>query len=119
MDDSPRGQGSGAVTQRTVIEGGPVVAVDDARTEFAEGHVVVEGDRIVAVGPGSAPPQDVPVRRIDATGCLVTPRLVNAHHHLYQSATRGQAVDSTLFEWLTALYPVWARLDVETAHAAA
>ena len=115
MGDSP----PGAVTERTVIEGGPVVAVDDAWTEFAEGHVVVEGDRILAVGPGSAPPQDGPVRRIDATGCLVTPGLVNAHHHLYQWATRGHAVDSTLFEWLTALYPVWARLDVETAHAAA
>jgi cytosine/adenosine deaminase-related metal-dependent hydrolase len=105
--------------ERIVVEGGSVVAVDDAGTEHAEGHVVVEGDRIVAVGPGSAPPQDVPVRRVDATGCLVTPGLVNTHHHLYQWATRGYAADSTLFEWLTELYPVWARMDVETVHAAA
>ncbi|TDC87678.1 8-oxoguanine deaminase [Saccharopolyspora aridisoli] len=107
------------MAERIVVEGGSVVAVDDRGTEFAEGHVVVEGDRIVAVGSGSAPPQDVPVRRINATGCLVTPGLVNTHHHLYQWATRGYAADSTLFEWLTELYPVWARMDVDTVHAAA
>jgi cytosine/adenosine deaminase-related metal-dependent hydrolase len=36
---------------------------------------------------------------------------VNTHHHLYQWATRGRAADSTLFGWLTELYPVWARID--------
>ncbi|WP_406692460.1 8-oxoguanine deaminase [Saccharopolyspora sp. ID03-671] len=107
------------MAERIVVEGGSVVAVDDAGTEHAEGHVVVEGDRILSVGPGSAPPQDVPVRRIDATGCLVTPGLINTHHHLYQWATRGYAADSTLFEWLTELYPVWARMDAEIVHAAA
>ncbi|SFS50813.1 8-oxoguanine deaminase [Saccharopolyspora flava] len=107
------------MAERIVVEGGSVVAVDDAGTEHAEGHVVIEGDRIVSVGPGSAPPQDVPVRRIDATGCLVTPGLINTHHHLYQWATRGYAADSTLFEWLTELYPVWARMDAESVHAAA
>ncbi len=50
-------------------------------------------------------------RRIDASGCLATPGLVNTHHHLYQWATRGRAVDATLFDWLTELYPVWARID--------
>ncbi|WP_433871689.1 8-oxoguanine deaminase [Saccharopolyspora sp. CA-218241] len=104
---------------RTIVEGGAVVAVDDAGTEFDEGHVVIDDDRVVAVGPGSAPPQDGPVRRIDATGCLVTPGLINTHHHLYQWATRGYAVDAPLFGWLTELYPVWARLDAESTHAAA
>ncbi|GAA2347126.1 8-oxoguanine deaminase [Saccharopolyspora halophila] len=104
------------MAERLIIEGGAVAAVDDAGTEFAEGHVVVEGDRIAAVGPGSA---EGPGRRIDATGCLVTPGLVNTHHHLYQWATRGYACDSTLFEWLTELYPVWARMDEESVHAAA
>ncbi|MER7082334.1 8-oxoguanine deaminase [Saccharopolyspora kobensis] len=102
-----------------VIEGGAVVTVDDSGSEFTEGHVVVEGDRIVAVGPGSAPPQDGAVRRIDATGCLVTPGLINTHHHLYQWATRGYAADATLFGWLTELYPVWAGIDEEITHAAA
>ena len=56
---------------------------------------------------------------MDARGCLVTPGLINTHHHLYQWATRGQAVDSTLFQWLTELYPVWAGIDEDTVGAAA
>ncbi|HZM84410.1 MAG TPA: 8-oxoguanine deaminase, partial [Candidatus Limnocylindrales bacterium] len=43
----------------------------------------------------------------------------NTHHHLYQWVTRGLAQDETLFGWLQALYPVWARIDAETVHAAA
>jgi cytosine/adenosine deaminase-related metal-dependent hydrolase len=95
---------------RTVIDGCQVVTMDDDRAEYGSGHVVVEGNRIVAVGAGSAP--DTPgARVVDGSGCLLTPGLVNTHHHLYQWVTRGQAVDGTLFEWLTTLYPVWARID--------
>ena len=49
--------------------------------------------------------------RIDASGCLATPGLINCHHHLYQWATRGLAQQATLFEWLVELYPTWARID--------
>ena len=63
---------------------------------------------IVAVGPGPAG-DDHQGRRVDGSGCLVTPGFVNTHHHLYQWVTRGFAVDGTLFEWLTTLYPVWGR----------
>jgi cytosine/adenosine deaminase-related metal-dependent hydrolase len=59
------------------------------------------------------------VRRIDGRGKLATPGLVNCHHHLYQHATRGYAQQATLFEWLTALYPVWAHIDGEIVDAAA
>lgn len=104
---------------RVVIEGGAVAAVDDAGTEYAEGHVVVDGDRITAVGPGPAPVDRGAAERIDASGCLVTPGLVNTHHHLYQWATRGYAVDAPLFQWLTDLYPVWAGLDENTTRWAA
>jgi cytosine/adenosine deaminase-related metal-dependent hydrolase len=104
-----------------VVEGCTVVTMDGDRTEYASGHLVVDGPRITAVGPGPAPAPDAPpdARWIDARGCLVTPGLVNTHQHLYQWATRGQAVDSTLFEWLTHLYPVWAGLDEEITGAAA
>src|SRR5439155_15131621 len=44
---------------------------------------------------------------------------VNVHHHLYQSLTRGRAPGRGLFDWLTELYPVWARLDDEWVRAAA
>jgi cytosine/adenosine deaminase-related metal-dependent hydrolase len=105
-----------------VIEGCAVVTMDAARTEHATGHVVVLDERIAAVGPGPAPADDPALdgaRRVDGSGCLLTPGFVNTHHHLYQWATRGMAVDSTLFGWLTTLYPVWAGIDEDTVRAAA
>ena len=58
-------------------------------------------------------------RIVDGRGLLVTPGLVNTHHHLYQWITRGYATDHTLFEWLATLYPVWARLTPELVHDSA
>ncbi|GAA1114315.1 8-oxoguanine deaminase [Kribbella jejuensis] len=100
-----------------MIEGAYVATLDPARREFV-GHVVVEGNHIVAVGPGPAPAYEG-ARVIDGSGCLVTPGFVNTHQHLYQWVTRGLAADATLFEWLTTLYPVWARITPETVHVAA
>jgi cytosine/adenosine deaminase-related metal-dependent hydrolase len=102
-----------------VLNGCAVLTVDAARTEHAAGHVITDGQRITAVGPGPAPAGLTGARYIDAGGCLATPGLVNTHHHLYQWATRGMAVDSTLFDWLTELYPVWARIDAKVVRAAA
>jgi cytosine/adenosine deaminase-related metal-dependent hydrolase len=103
----------------TVIEGCAIATVDATRREIADGHVVCEDGRITAVGEGAAP--DVPggARRLDGRGKLATPGLVNCHHHLYQHATRGYVQQATLFEWLIALYPVWARIDAEVVDAAA
>jgi len=103
----------------TVIEGCAIATVDDTRREIADGHVVCEQGRIAAVGDGPAPAVADGARRIDGRGKLATPGLVNCHHHLYQHATRGYAQQATLFEWLTALYPVWARIDGEIVDAAA
>jgi cytosine/adenosine deaminase-related metal-dependent hydrolase len=101
---------------RIAIEGCAVATV--AGEVHADGHVVVEGNRIVSVGAG--PARDAGLdRRIDAGGRLATPGLVNCHHHLYQWATRGRSQQSTLFEWLRELYPVWARIDERTERAAA
>ncbi|HVV13761.1 8-oxoguanine deaminase [Amycolatopsis sp.] len=100
---------------KTVLEHAAISTVDEHGTEFRDGHVVIEDGRIVAVGEGRAEGD----ARIDATGCLVTPGLINTHHHLYQWATRGLAVDSTLYQWLVTLYPVWRRLDTDITHAAA
>jgi cytosine/adenosine deaminase-related metal-dependent hydrolase len=106
---------------RTVIEGCAVATVDTTGTEYSDGYLVIEGERIVAIGEGSAPDAgDGPeTRRIDGRGHLATPGLVNCHHHLYQWATRGYAQQATLFEWLTELYPVWALIDDEICSAAA
>jgi cytosine/adenosine deaminase-related metal-dependent hydrolase len=104
---------------RTVIEGCAIATVDAAGTEHADGHIVIEDGRVVAVGAGPAPDQGADVERIDGRGRLATPGLVNCHHHLYQWATRGLAQQATLFEWLTELYPTWARLEGEIESAAA
>jgi cytosine/adenosine deaminase-related metal-dependent hydrolase len=102
-----------------VIEDCAVATV--AGEDYASGHLVVEGDRIVAVGNGPAPAEyrGEDALRVDGSGCLATPGLVNCHHHLYQWATRGLAQQATLFEWLVELYPVWAHIDAEIERAAA
>ncbi|MFG1610026.1 8-oxoguanine deaminase [Actinoplanes sp. NPDC049265] len=103
-----------------VIENVAVATVDADDTEYSDGHVVVGDDgRIVAVGAGHAGRYQGKQRHVDGAGCLVTPGLVNTHHHLYQWATRGLALDDTLFGWLKTLYPIWGRLDAEVVGAAA
>jgi cytosine/adenosine deaminase-related metal-dependent hydrolase len=93
---------------------------DDTGTEHRSGHIVVAGGWIAAVGEGPAPAgAREGARLIDGTGCLATPGLINTHHHLYQWLTQGRAQQSVLFDWLTELYPVWARIDPEQVRAAA
>ncbi len=105
---------------RTIIEHGHIATVDGAGTEHVDGHVVIDGGRIAAVGAGPADPalRDG-AEIVDARGCLVTPGLVNTHHHLYQWLTRGYAQDAILFDWLTALYPLWSRIDADLTGAGA
>ncbi|MET9339736.1 8-oxoguanine deaminase [Nonomuraea sp. NPDC003804] len=86
--------------------------------EIESGYIRIEGDTIAEVGRGR-PAEDGDAERIDGTGCLATPGLVNTHHHLYQWASQGLAQDATLFEWLVALYQVWAAMDAEVVHGAA
>jgi cytosine/adenosine deaminase-related metal-dependent hydrolase len=108
---------------RTVIEGCEIATVDAVGTEHSDGHIVIDDERIVALGAGPAPDEvgegRHDLRRIDGRGQLATPGLVNCHHHLYQWATRGLAQQATLFEWLAELYPVWALIDDEICSAAA
>ncbi len=99
---------------RTVIDGAYIATVDAMGTEHARGHVVIDGTRIVAVGAGPAPADlAAGAARVDGSGHLLTPGLVNTHHHLYQWLTRGWAQDAILFDWLSALYPTWSRIDAD------
>ncbi|MGA0539925.1 8-oxoguanine deaminase [Neotabrizicola sp. VNH66] len=89
-----------------------LVTMDGARRELAGADLLIRGGVIAAVGHGlSAPGAEV----VEAAGCVVTPGLVNTHHHLYQTLTRavpgGQ--DALLFGWLKTLYPIWARFGPE------
>ncbi|GGF13192.1 8-oxoguanine deaminase [Williamsia phyllosphaerae] len=102
----------------TLIEHAHVVTVDPDDRELADATVVIADGRISAVGevdPAAHPGAE----RVDGTGCVLTPGLVNTHHHLYQWITRGLAADHTLFDWLTTLYPVWAGIDADGVRAAA
>jgi cytosine/adenosine deaminase-related metal-dependent hydrolase len=80
------------------------------------GDVAFAGGRIVAVGEVAAIDGDHVVRCDDT---IVTPGLVNTHHHLYQWLTRGYAAGSDLFGWLTTLYPVWKHITADDVRSAA
>ncbi len=98
-----------------------LATVDDDRREIRCGWVAISDGLVVGVG-GPADVVPAAARRIDATGCLVTPGLVNTHHHLYQNLTRayGPMTSAPLFGWLQSLYPLWtAALDEEAVHVAA
>ncbi len=89
-----------------------VLTMDDARRELAGADVLMRDGVIAGVGIElDAEGAEV----IHATGCVVTPGLVNTHHHLYQTLTRavpgGQ--DALLFGWLQTLYPIWAKFGPE------
>lgn len=104
---------------KTAIVGCHIAACDPAGHEHSSGHLVFDHDRILTLGDGPPPAEHADAARVPAGGCLLTPGLINTHHHLYQWITRGLAQDATLFGWLTALYPVWAGLDAEAMFAAA
>jgi 8-oxoguanine deaminase len=91
-----------------------VATMDDARREIKNGSVLVEGNRIKDVGPAHELPQTAD-EVIDASGHIILPGLINTHHHMYQTLTRvvPAAQDASLFGWLKALYPIWARLTPE------
>jgi cytosine/adenosine deaminase-related metal-dependent hydrolase len=88
-----------------------VLTMDAARRELHGADVLLRGGVVAAVGQGLT----TTGRVVQAKGCVVTPGLVNTHHHLYQTLTRavpgGQ--DALLFGWLKTLYPIWARFGPE------
>jgi cytosine/adenosine deaminase-related metal-dependent hydrolase len=95
-----------------------VLTMDNARRELAGADIRIRDGVIAAVGVGlEADGADI----VLAEGCVVTPGLVNTHHHLNQTLTRavpgGQ--DALLFGWLQALYPIWARFGPEEMYISA
>lgn len=94
-----------------------VVTMDGARRELKGSDLLLRDGQIAAVGPGLESMGEV----VEAKGCVVTPGLVNTHHHLYQTLTRavpgGQ--DALLFGWLQTLYPIWAKMGPEELRVSA
>lgn len=91
------------------------LAIYTGATEDAGGGIVVQGSRIVELVASNQEPTTTITAVIDASQHVVTPGLVNAHHHFYQTLTRAypDALNKELFHWLKSLYPVWANLDEE------
>jgi len=104
-----------------LVAGAHLVATMDAEArEIPDGWVAITDGLVSAVGgPADTPPGASRILRAD--GCLVTPGLINTHHHMYQNLTRSYkpAVNGSLFTWLSTLYPLWAGLDEEAAYASA
>jgi len=99
-----------------------IVTMDDDTREIADGAIAWQHGVIIAVGSTAdlAPQIAAADSVIDARGCVITPGLVNTHHHLYQSLTRAvpKAANASLFGWLQCLYPIWARYRPEDVFAA-
>jgi 8-oxoguanine deaminase len=89
--------------------------------EGAERGIVISDSRIVELVPSGAEPTTPEIAVFDAGSHVVLPGLINTHHHFYQTLTRASpaALDRTLFPWLQALYPIWARLTPDAMDAAA
>ena len=100
----------------TLFANAHVVTMDDGGTEHADGWILIADGLIQEVGGGKRPEAD---ETHDLNAAVVTPGLVNAHHHLWQNLTRARAQEENLFGWLRALYPVWSRIDAESEYAAA
>src|SRR4029450_3895848 len=117
-----------------LLQNGWICSMDDSGAEHEDGWVLVRDGLVEAGGGGTAPGGGSGVAL--AGGCgrgqppaadsvvalrggVVTPGLVNTHHHLYQTLTRARAQEATLFEWLRELYPGWARTGAAAEHCAA
>ena len=97
-----------------ILANAHLVTMDEEGNEYERGWIRLDGGAIADLGEG-----DPPDPAEDLHGAVVTPGLVNTHHHLYQTLTRARAQDADLFTWLRTLYPVWARIDEEMVYAAA
>jgi len=115
------------VDQTLFIEHAAVlVTMDAGRREITDGAAFIRGNLIEQVGSSAElrqwmaaePASRTPGKTIAANGCVVLPGLINCHHHMYQTLTRavGTGPGLVLFDWLRALYPVWAEMDPEAVY---
>src|SRR5262249_2809354 len=90
-DDPP--SGSGNAGHRYIIRGGYVMSMDPKVGDFPQGDVLIEGKKILAVGPNlTAGGAQV----IDATGRIVMPGFIDTHHHQFETALRSFLADGVL-----------------------
>lgn len=90
-------QFSGESGRRYVIRGGSVMSMDPKVGDFAEADVLIEGKKIMAIGPNLSV-GDAAV--LDARGRIVMPGFIDTHHHLFETALRSFLADGLLFDGL-------------------
>lgn len=119
-------RGTDSMTQPTCIllENARVVATcDAAMTRLKDASILIEGNRIKAVGPAAEIARLAPsgARRIDCSRSVVLPGFVNTHHHFFQTLTRALPLvqNAKLFNWLLGLYEVWRHVTAEAVHTGA
>jgi cytosine/adenosine deaminase-related metal-dependent hydrolase len=105
------------MTEFLIKSADAILTMDDQRRELHGADIRLTNGVIAEIGCGLETTGEIVI----ATGCIVTPGLVNTHHHLYQTLTRavpgGQ--DALLFGWLQALYPIWSRFGPEEMRVSA
>lgn len=99
------------MTEWLIKDASHVVTMDDDRRELQQTDILIRDGVIAGIGTGLTTIGET----VLAQGCVVTPGLVNTHHHLYQTLTRAvpEAQDALLFGWLKTLYPIWAQFTPE------
>jgi cytosine/adenosine deaminase-related metal-dependent hydrolase len=101
---------------RRLVANAHIVTMDDSGTEIPNGWVLIDDGFVEEVGSGNPPPAEA---YENVAGSLITPGLVNTHHHLFQNLTRTRAQQADLFTWLKHLYPLWQEVDADAEYAAA
>lgn len=86
-------EGAGAPGRRVLIKGGVILSMDDSVGNFARGDILIEGARIVEVGPKIDAPE---AAVIDAAGKIVMPGFIDTHHHQFETALRSQLANGIL-----------------------
>ena len=90
-----------------VFRNATVLTMDDAHTVHHGGDVLVDGERITAVGPHLEVPEGT--TEIDATGGIVMPGMIDTHRHMWQTAMRGYGADWTLTQYFVWYYLQWGK----------
>lgn len=110
-------QSRGASAEQKATGITDVEAAQAAGREIDGGWLAIAEGRVHSMGR-MGEPMPPAQRTVDAGGRVLTPGLVNTHHHMYQNLTRAYApaINGTLFQWLTTLYPKWSVLDDESVY---
>ena len=93
-----------------------LVTLDDSMRQYEGAYLLIEDGVISDLGEMSQVPSFENIDyRVDCSGLVILPGLINTHHHFYQTLTRNLPAcqDAKLFDWLTYLYEIWAKLPPE------